>query len=61
MRLYFTILILMVGCSPRYEVVQQLGEERFHLQGVKNNEVIILITDKKLQEGQVVKWKEVKK
>jgi hypothetical protein len=52
--------MLMVGCSPRYEVVQQLGEERFHLQGVKNNEVIILITDKKLQEGQVVKWKEVK-
>ena len=61
MRLYFILLMLMVGCSPRYEVVQQLGNRRFHLQSVNKKEVIILITDKKLQEGQVVKWKEVKK
>tara|TARA_R110002020_G_scaffold424088_2_gene633253 strand:- start:559 stop:720 length:162 start_codon:yes stop_codon:yes gene_type:complete len=53
--------MLLVGCSPRYEVVQQLSDGRFHLQGVKKNEVIILITDKKLHEGQVVKWKDVKK
>jgi hypothetical protein len=61
MRLYFTILILMVGCSPRYEVVQQLGNRRFHLQSVNKKEVIILITDKKLKEGEIIKWKDVKK
>ena len=55
------IFVLLTGCSPEYEIVQQLSPDRYHIQGVKNKEVIILITQNKYKEGQVVKWKDIKK
>lgn len=55
------LILALSSCSPKYDVVQQLSPNRYHLQGVKHKDVIILITDKDLKEGQVVKWKEVKK
>jgi len=54
-------LLTLTSCSPQYEVVQQLTPTRFHIIGVKNKEVIILETKLKLSEGQIVKWKDIKK
>ena len=55
------LLFFICGCSPKYEVVQQMGPDRFHIVGVKDKEAIILYTKLKLKEGQIVKWKDVKK
>ena len=54
-------LVMMYSCVPKYEVVQQLAPNKYHLQGVKNKEVIIAITDTPLKEGQLITLKALKK
>ena len=53
-------LMSLVGCSPKYEVVQKLRLNLYHLQNVKTKEVEIILTEKELREGQTVKLKNIK-
>jgi hypothetical protein len=62
MRVYVLFLfLLLANCSPRYEVVQEMDYDEYHLIGVKNFEVIIINTKDSLSEGQILRWKEKKK
>lgn len=54
------LLITLYACSPKYEVIQQLAPDKYHLQGVKGQDVIIVITSSKLKEGQLVTLKSLK-
>ena len=57
---YLILLWLLVGCSPKYEVVQEMNYDQYHLIGVKNFEVIIINTKDSLREGQTIRWREKK-
>ena len=57
---YLILLWLLVGCSPKYEVVQEMDYGQYHLIGVKNFEVIIIDTKDSLKDGQIIRWKEKK-
>jgi len=57
---YLILLLLLVGCSPKYEVVQMMDYDQYHLIGVKDLEIIIINTKDSLYEGQIIKWKEKK-
>ena len=57
---YLILLWLLVGCSPKYEVVQEMDYGQYHLIGVKNFEVIIINTKDSLREGQTIRWREKK-
>ena len=50
---YFFILLL-VGCSVRYEVIQEVHPGMYHTQGVKKKDVILYKTDLKLNQGDIV-------
>lgn len=52
----FTIAILVLagGCSYKYEVVQYLYENKYHTQNVRNNDVRIFISDRKLYPGDII-------
>jgi len=53
---YILFTILLYGCaSNKYEVVQQLGADRWHTQNIKKKDVIIYKTDLKLKVGDIVK------
>ena len=56
-----TISVILGSCVPKYEVIQQLAPNKYHLQGVKNQEVIIVITDTPLKEGELTTLKVLKK
>ena len=60
MEKYLILLLVLVGCSPKYEVVQMMDYDQYHLIGVKDFEVIIINTKDSLKEGQIIKWKEKK-
>ena len=55
------LLGLLQACAAKYEVVQKLGPDRYHLQGVKNQEVIIAITSTPLKKGDLTTLKALKK
>ena len=55
------LLWLLEACTPKYEVVQKLAPNRYHLQGVKNKEVIIAITSTPLKKGDLTTLKALKK
>ena len=57
---YLILLWLLVGCSPKYEVVQMMDYDQYHLIGVKNFEVIIINTKDSLKDGQIIRWREKK-
>jgi|TARA_Y100000034_G_C6866957_1_gene395273 hypothetical protein len=50
----------LVGCSPKYEVIQEIDYGQYHLVNIKDFEVIIINTKDSLKEGQIIKWKEKK-
>ena len=60
MEKYLILLLVLVGCSPKYEVVQMMDYDQYHLIGVKDLEIIIINTKDSLKEGQIIKWKEKK-
>ena len=51
---WFLVLILF-GCSHKYEVVEEVYPGTYHTVGVKDNEVILYKTKEKLKEGQIIK------
>lgn len=61
MKLYITLLLLLlVRCSTKYEVIQELNKGQYHLQRVKNFDILIIDTKDSLNEGQIIKWKKKK-
>jgi len=57
MKKYIMLFLFLVGCSPKYEVVQELDRGQYHLQRVNNFEIIIINTKDSLKNGQIIKWK----
>ena len=55
------LLGLLQACVAKYEVVQILGADKYHLQGVKNQEVILAITSTPLKKGDLTTLKALKK
>jgi len=55
------LLLGFYSCSPKYEVVEQLSPGKYHLYGVTNQDVIIVITTLKLKKDQIVTLKYIKK
>jgi len=72
---YLLVLILIVGCSPKYEVIQELYQDdfdetgepvKYHLEHTKNRSIVIvpedeILTDIEIKEGDIVKLKPKKK
>jgi hypothetical protein len=52
--------LLLFGCAPQYEVVQQLRVNMYHLYNTRTNEVQIILTSDTLKEGSMVKLKNIK-
>ncbi len=59
MKLKFIIisLICITSCRPRYEVIQEVHEHVYHLQGVMNKDVLIILSDVALEPGQIIRPK----
>ena len=57
---YLILLLLLFGCSPKYEVIQEMERGQYHLVRVKDFEVVIINTKDALKEGQIIKWREKK-
>ncbi len=53
-------IFLFQFCASKYEVVQQLDSNVYHLQGLKDKDVYIIETEKPLKSGQVIKYKDFK-
>ena len=59
--LFFGILLLtLIGCASKYEVVQQLRVNMYHLVDIKTNEVEIILTSDTLELGQILKKKHIR-
>ena len=48
------LIMVLVSCTPKYEVVQQVYPGMYHTVGVKDNEVILYKSDKLLKPGDIV-------
>jgi|TARA_Y100000310_G_C20417187_1_gene684892 hypothetical protein len=59
-KLIFGVLLLGMGCAPRYEVIQRLEVNMYHLVNTRNHEVEIILTSDSLNVGQLVKKKGIK-
>ena len=46
--------MVLVSCTPKYEVVQEVYPGMYHTVGVKDNEVILYKSDKLLKPGDVI-------
>ena len=51
---WFVILIFL-GCSPKYEVVEQLHPGTYHTISVKGDYIILYKTKEKLKNGQIIR------
>ncbi len=59
-KLIYVVLFLGMGCAPRYEVIQRLEVNMYHLVNTRNHEVEIILTSDSLNVGQLVKKKGIK-
>ena len=51
------IVMCFISCMPRYEVVQPVQENVYHLQGVKKKDVLIILSTKELKSGEIIRPK----
>ena len=51
---------MFFGCSPNYEVVQQIGPYKYHIIGIKTQDVIILENTTGIKPGDKLKWRDIK-
>ena len=49
------LVLTFLGCSPKYEVVEQIHSGTYHTISVKGDYVILYKTPKKLKEGQIIR------
>ena len=54
---YFLIILcfILTSCAGKYLVVQKLRVNLYHLQNIKTKEVEIILSDKELKEGEIIK------
>jgi len=58
MKLKILIISLIIcSCRPRYEVIQEVDQHVYHLQGVANKDVLIILSDVTLEPGQIIRPK----
>jgi hypothetical protein len=62
MKYIVTLLFILglFGCTPRYEVIQKLEVNMYHLINIKTNEVEIILTSDSLNKGDIVKKNHIK-
>ncbi len=53
----WVLLMCFISCMPRYEVVQPVQENVYHLQGVKKKDVLIILSTKELKSGEIIRPK----
>jgi len=53
----WVLLMCFISCMPRYEVVQPVQENVYHLQGVKKKDVLIILSNKPLKSGEIIRPK----
>jgi len=56
------LLIILINlsfysCRPRYEVIQEVQEHVYHLQGVAKKDILIILSDITLEPGQIIRPK----
>jgi len=49
------LILTFLGCSPKYEVVEQVYPGTYHTISIKNNYIIIYKTKESLKEGQIIR------
>ena len=61
MKLIIPILlaILTCGCAPHYQVVQKLDVNMYHLYNTRKHEVVIILSQDNLKEGELIKLKNI--
>ena len=55
--LIILISLSFYSCRPRYEVVQEVQEHVYHLQGVAKKDILIILSDVTLEPGQIIRPK----
>ena len=45
----------LIGCVSKYQVVQKLRVNMYHLQHIKTKEIHIILSEKDLKEGDTIK------
>ena len=53
------LAILMCGCAPHYQVVQKLDVNMYHLYNTRKHEVVIILSQDNLKEGELIKLKNI--
>jgi len=56
--LKYLLIILLPGCA-KYQVVQELNVNMYHLHNPRSNEVEVVITEDKLKVGEFYKLKDI--
>jgi len=59
-KILYILPFLLLGCATKYEVVQQLRVNMYHLHNPKTQEVQIILTSDTLKEGSIVKLRDIK-
>ncbi len=62
MRKVLIILFLFIlgGCAAKYEVIQKVRVNMYHLVNIRTHEVEIILTSDELTEGQILKKNKIK-
>jgi len=58
--LIILFLFMVTGCAAKYEVVQKLRVNMYHLVNTRTHEVEIILTSEELEEGQILKKNKIK-
>jgi hypothetical protein len=58
--LYILLIIGLSGCAARYEVVQKLEVNMYHLINIKTKEVDVIFTSDTLEIGQILKKNKIR-
>ena len=57
--LIFLISILLLSCSAKYQVVQKLDVNLYHLYNTRTKEIKIIVSKDNLKEGSLIKLNNV--
>ena len=60
--LFIVVVVVLIswGCAPKYEVIQRLEVNMYHLVNTRTQDVEIILTSDSLNIGQFIKKKGIK-
>jgi uncharacterized protein YcfL len=58
--LIILFLFVLTGCAAKYEVIQKVRVNMYHLVNTRTKEVEIILTSDELTEGQILKKNKIK-